>query len=166
MEKTYNGRRVLEVTETDPNQLALPGIPEAEAPKAPGPKTVVPVGYKTAYRAKAQAMGRLSKASKRSNSDWLAQELEAECIRENGAFDLDRFLAIFAANGGGDALARWPNRNNGWEGRLRMSGAIVLRGIVGKTGVFRTPESEVRLAEVDDALARAFLAKHDGRNGN
>lgn len=133
------------------------------------PKTVVPVGYKAAYRANAAKLGRTSKAAKRSNSDWLAQELEAEVIGKGGVFDLPRFLAIFSANTGEDALARWPNRNNGWEGRLRMSGSIVLRGVIGKRGVFRTPEGTetnlVELANEGDTLVRAFLAKHDGRNG-
>jgi hypothetical protein len=131
------------------------------------PKTVVPVGYKTAYRARAAAMGLTSKAHKRSNCDWLAQELAEECVGKGGIFALPRFLAIFFANTGTDALARWPSRTNGWEGRLRMSGAIVLRGVVGKSGVFRTPESETKLGELaanGDSLAAEFLAKWDGRN--
>jgi hypothetical protein len=130
------------------------------------PKTVVPVGYKAAYRAKAAQLGLHGKAHKRSNCDWLAQELATECVRK-GVFDLQRFLAIFAENTGEDAMSRWPSRTNGWEGRLRMSGAIVLRGVVGKSGVFRTPEGEIRLGELaaqGDSLAGEFLAKHDGRN--
>lgn len=129
------------------------------------PKTVVPVGYKAAYRAKATAMGRTSKAAKRCNNDWLAQELEGECIGKGGVFDLPRFVAILEANGV-DAN-RWPSRTNGWEGRLRMTGAIVLRGVVGKSGVFRTPENETRLGELaaaGDTLVAEFLAKHDGRD--
>jgi hypothetical protein len=131
------------------------------------PKTVVPVAYKAQYRAKAAAMGRTSKAAKRSNSDWLAQELEAECIGKGGVFDLPRFLAIFTANTGEDATVRWPSRTNGWEGRLRMSGAIVLRGVVGKRGTFRTPDGETNLVDLarEDSLVREFLMKHDGRNG-
>lgn len=156
--------RILEVVVNN-DQLSLPGIPEAKDTR---PKTVVPVGYKAAYRARAAALGRTSKASKRSNSDWLAQELESECIGKSGAFDLQRFLAIFSANTGEDALVRWPSRTNGWEGRLRMSGAIVMRGVVGKRGTFRTPEGEVSLTELaneGDSLAGSFLAKWDGRNG-
>jgi hypothetical protein len=44
-----------------------------------------------------------------------------------------------------------------------MSGAIVLRGVVGKSGVFRTPEAEIRLADLPEAAS--FLTKWDGRNG-
>jgi hypothetical protein len=46
-----------------------------------------------------------------------------------------------------------------------MSGAIVMRGVVGKRGTFRTPEGETNLHEVEDSLVREFLAKWDGRNG-
>jgi hypothetical protein len=39
--------------------------------------------------------------------------------------DLDRFEALMEANG--IDCSRWPNRNNGWEGRLRMTAGLVLR---------------------------------------
>jgi hypothetical protein len=171
MANTHKGGRVLE---TILDTTAIADVPnfafgEDTQPEVDTrPKTVVPIAYKAQYRAKAAAMGRNTKAAKRSNSDWLAQELEAECIGKGGVFDLPRFLAIFSANTGEDATVRWPNRNNGWEGRLRMSGAIVLRGVVGKRGTFRTPEGETNLVELangGDSLVREFLAKHDGRNG-
>lgn len=170
MAKSHKGARVLEAIPAGAQEYvdAVNAEVAAEVAAEPQvdtrPKTVVPVGYKNKYRAQAAALGRTSKASKRSNSDWLAQELEAECISKQGVFSLDRFLAIFAANTGEDALVRWPNRNNGWEGRLRMSGAIVLRGVVGKSGVFRTPDGETNLHEIDEPLAREFLARWDGRN--
>ena len=125
-------------------------------------KSVVPLGYKKTYATRAVLAGQTSKAAKRQNGDWLAQELLAECVPDGKTFDLARFLAIFEANTGTDALTRWPNRNSGWEGRLRMSGAIVLRGVVAKSGVFRTPDGEVRLAEIPEAAS--FLARWDGRN--
>lgn len=100
-------------------------------------RTVVPTKYKQAYAARAIAQGRTTKAAKRANGDWLAQELEAECMTGK-TFDFDRFIAILEANG--VRHDRWPNRNNGWQGRIRMSGAIVLRGVVRKAGVLVTPE--------------------------
>ena len=166
MTKTHKGARVLETLE---DNTAIADVPNfafgGEVEVDTRPKTVVPVAYKAQYRAKAIAMGRTSKAAKRSNNDWLAQELEGECIGKGGVFDLSRFVAILEANGV-DAN-RWPSRTNGWEGRLRMTGAIVLRGVVGKSGVFRTPEATINLHEIaqEDALVREFLAKHDGRNG-
>jgi hypothetical protein len=153
------------------NQLVAEAIAEAEAdhvadheePNAPRGKSVVPLGYKKTYAERAVRSGLTSKAAKRQNGDWLAQELLAECVPDGKTFDLARFCAICEANGVGDPMVRWPNRNNGWEGRLRMSGAIVLRGLVAKSGVFRTPDTELRLAELPEA--GAFLAKWDGRNG-
>jgi len=132
------------------------------APKAPAPKTVVKTAYKEAYKARAAALGHTDKASKRGNGDWLQRELQAETIGKDGKWDLHRFCAICEANGIEDPLTRWPNRNNGWEGRVRMSGSLVLRGIVGKTAVFRTPENETdlaSLAEQGDEAAAAFLAR-------
>jgi hypothetical protein len=145
------------------NQAVDEAIEQHEADETKRGKSVVPLGYKKTYAQRAVAAGRTTKAAKRSNGDWLAQELEAECVRDGHKFDLSRFLAILEANGIGNALERWPNRNNGWEGRLRMSGAIVLRGIVCRAGIFRTPENETRLA--DDPNAAAMLTKWDGRNG-
>jgi hypothetical protein len=108
-------------------------------------RSVVKAGYKNAYEAAAKARGATTKAAKRANGDWLAQELEAECVSMDGKFALARFVAILEANGIADPLGRWPNRNTGWEGRIRMSGSCVLRGILRKTGVFRTAEG----AEID-----------------
>jgi hypothetical protein len=132
------------------------------APKAPAPKTVVKTAYKEAYKARAAALGRNDKASKRGNGDWLQRELQAETIGKDGKWDLGRFCAICEANGVENPLARWPNRSNGWEGRVRMSGSLVLRGIVGKTAVFRTPDTVTNLAELAEQGnedAQAFLAK-------
>jgi hypothetical protein len=132
-----------------------------EGPSAPRGKSVVPLGYKKVYATRAVVAGQTSKAAKRQCGDWLAKELLAECVPDGKTFDLPRFLAILEANG--IDAARWPSRSNGWEGRLRMSGAIVLRGVVGRSGEFRTPEATIRLAELPEAAN--FLAKWDGRNG-
>lgn len=107
------------------------------------PKSVVPAGYKRKYAYRAVSNGYTTRAAKRANGDWLARELEAECVQDGKTFDMERFLAIYKLNTGEDALARWSNRNNGWQGRLRMSGAIVLRGVVRKTGVLITPDTTI-----------------------
>lgn len=152
----------LGVIEADVAEAIAEVEAEHDADEAKRGKSVVPLGYKKTYATRAVLAGQTSKAAKRQNGDWLAQELLAECVPDGKRFDLARFLAIFEANTGTDAMARWPNRNNGWEGRLRMSGAIVLRGVVAKSGVFRTPDSETNLAELPEAAG--FLAKWDGRN--
>jgi hypothetical protein len=107
------------------------------------PKSVVPAGYKRKYAYRAVSNGYTTRAAKRANGDWLARELEAECVQDGKTFDMERFLTIYNLNTGEDALVRWSNRNNGWQGRLRMSGAIVLRGIVRKTGVLITPDTTI-----------------------
>jgi hypothetical protein len=117
-------------------------------------RSVVPLGYKQTYAARAVRNGHATKAAKRSNSDWLALELEAECVPNGkGPFDLQRFAAILEANGGGNALERWPNRNSGWEGRLRMSGGVILRSIVRKNGFLVTVEG-AKIEAPADFLAR------------
>jgi hypothetical protein len=118
-------------------------------------RSVVPSGYKRAYATRAVLRGATTRAAKRANGDWLARELEAECVSDGKTFDFDRFVAILEANG--IDPARWPNRNNGWQGRLRMSGAIVLRTIVRASGVLRTPDGETNLHDLPEAAS--FLAK-------
>jgi hypothetical protein len=124
------------------------------------PKTVVKVVYKHRYQDQAKARGATDKASRRGNGDWLQRELQAECNDKKGNFNLDHFEAILAANGVDSS--RWNRTTRGWEGRVRMSGSLVLRGVVGKSGVLRTPTGTtnvVEIAEGGDDLAKAFLAK-------
>jgi hypothetical protein len=109
--------------------------------------SVVDPAYKAQYAQRAAEQGRTSHAAKRSNNDWLAQKLEAECIIDGSILDLPRFCAILVANGVADPLLRWPNRNAGWQGRLRMSGGLALRSIVRKTGVLTIPVPANLLAE-------------------
>jgi hypothetical protein len=108
-------------------------------------KSVVPSRYKAKYAIAAVNRGETTRAAKRCNGDWLAQELAAECVPDGKTFDFNRFVAILEANG--IEPSRWPNRSNGWQGRLRMSGAIVLRGIVRKTGILVTPDTTIEAPE-------------------
>lgn len=131
------------------------------AAQAPAPKTVVRVAYKHRYQDRAKAEGRTDKASRRGNGDWLQRELQAETVGKDGKLDFDRFVAILDANGVN--YSRWKREGHGWEGRFRMSGSLVLRGIVGKTGLLRSPEGSttnvVEIADGGDENAQAFLAK-------
>ena len=130
------------------------------APRAPAAKTVVKTAYKHRYQDRAKARGLTDKASRRGNGDWLQREVQAETIGKDGKFDLAKFEAILDANG--VDYSRWNRTSNGWQGRVRMSGSLVLRGVVGKSGMFRTPDGEtnvVELAEHGDEDAAAFLAK-------
>jgi hypothetical protein len=164
VKRTHKGGRVLEIVKTEP--MPAPATQPTVAPEAlepvaaPAPKTVVKVVYKHRYQDRAKAAGRTDKASRRGNGDWLQRELQAETVGKDGKLDLQRFIAILDANG--VDYSRWKREGHGWEGRFRMSGSLVLRGIVGKTAAFRTPEHAVdlaKLADEGDETARAFLAK-------
>lgn len=134
---------------------------EMETPIAPAPKTVVKVKYKREYQDRAKARGLTDKASRRGNGDWLQRELQAECNAKDGSFDLTRFEAILDANGVDHS--RWNRTTRGWEGRVRMSGSISLRGVVGKSGLLRMPDGHnvnvQKIADEGDETAQAFLAK-------
>jgi hypothetical protein len=165
VKRTHKGGRVLEIVKSEPapaTQLDVAPAPiaTAEPTHAPAPKTVVKVAYKHRYQDRARARGLTDKASKRGNGDWLQRELQAETVGKDGKLDLGRFIAILDANG--VDYSRWKREGHGWEGRFRMSGSLVLRGIVGKTATFRTPEQTVDLSKIaseGDAEAAAFLAK-------
>lgn len=160
--RTNKTGRVLEIVNDAPAPTTAPeDAPVALEPvAAPAPKTVVRVVYKHRYQDRAKAEGRTDKASRRGNGDWLQRELQAETVGKDGKLDFAHFVAILDANG--VDYGRWKREGHGWEGRFRMSGSLVLRGIVGKTGVFRTPNGSVNvveLAEGGDENAQAFLAK-------
>jgi hypothetical protein len=178
IKRTHKGGRVLEIEAEAPatapttTQPALQPEPQpaavddvygeypAETPKALAPKTVVKTAYKHRYQDRAKARGLTDKASRRGNGDWLQRELQAECNDAKGNFDLGRFERILDANG--VDYSRWNRTSNGWQGRVRMSGSLVLRGVVGKSGVFRTPDGEqnlVELAAQGDHDAAEFLSK-------
>jgi hypothetical protein len=149
--------------ETDPRlqpeEGAETGFTETEPSDKLGPKTVVKTRYKHVYQDRAKAAGRTDKASKRGNGDWLQRELQAETM-SGDRFDVERFIEIMDANG--VDYSRWNRTTRGWEGRFRMSGSIVLRGRVGKSGILHMPNGPVnvqQLADEGDEDARAFLAK-------
>lgn len=135
----------------------------AETPEAPAPRSVVQTRFKRAYQDRAIAAGHKDKVSKRGNGDWLQRELQAETTDKKGRFNLERFVEILDANGvGADTYGRWKREKPSDIGRFRMSGSIVLRGIVGKTGILRTPDGETNvteLAEQGDEAAAAFLER-------
>jgi hypothetical protein len=116
------------------------------------PKSVVLPKYKVRYKERAQAAGLKGKAAKRSNWDWLAQELAAACLTPKGKLKLDEFEALMAANG--VDTAKWPNRSPGWEGRLRMTARLALQRIVAETGILKFADGEWKEAPAE------FVEKH------
>jgi len=103
--------------------------------------TVVAAKYKDKYIANAQANGHNHKAAKRSNWDWLSQQIASVCLNEKGKINIDDFLTLLEANE--IDHAKWSNRNKGWEGRLRMTGRVALQKVVANRGELYLPEGPV-----------------------
>ena len=134
--------RILE--ETTPEPVAIAEIETQIAL----PRSVVGKKYKIRYKEAARERGSLGKAAKRSKWDWLAETLAGEVLNEKAKLKVDRFVAILEANGIADPLGRWPNRANGWEGRLRMTGGLVLRPMVAAAGVLLVPDEDGELEQL------------------
>jgi hypothetical protein len=158
-EETKAEETKAEETKAEETEAEETEAEETATPDKLGPKTVVKTKYKHTYQDRARALGRTDKASKRGNGDWLQRELQAETM-SGDRFDVARFIEIMDANG--VDYSRWNTTTRGWEGRFRMSGSIVLRGRVGKSGVLQLPNGPVdvqAIADEGDEDARAFLAK-------
>ena len=118
----------LEATEGEPF------VGDDEEPKVVN--SIVKDKFKEKYIANAIAMGETKKAAKRSNWDWLAQQLAAACLSEKGKIEIGAFKDILDANGVDHS--RWTNKNKGWEGRFRMTGRVALQKVVANAGALVT----------------------------
>jgi len=101
------------------------------------PNSIVKDKFKVKYIENAQAQGLTSKAAKRSNWDWLSQQLATFCLSDEGKIDIGAFTDVLGANG--IDHAKWANRNKGWEGRFRMTGRVALQKVVANNGVLKWP---------------------------
>jgi len=101
------------------------------------PNSIVKDKFKVKYIENAKAMGATSKAAKRSNWDWLSQQLAAACLSDKGKIEIGAFTDILEANGVDHS--RWTNKNKGWEGRFRMTGRVALQKVVANAGKLVTP---------------------------
>jgi len=113
------------------------------------PHSVVKASYKVKYKQRAMAAGLRGKAAKRSNGDWLAQEMAKLVLTEKEKLDVDKLEALCEANGLTGIRERWPNQSKGWEGRLRMTACLVLRKLVADNQALRVPGEEDRVPPVD-----------------
>lgn len=113
----------LEATEGDPEEKT--------------PNSIVKDKFKVKYIENAVAQGLTSKAAKRSNWDWLSQQLATFCLNDKGKIDIGAFTDVLEANG--IDHAKWANRNKGWEGRFRMTGRVALQKVVANNGVLEWP---------------------------
>jgi hypothetical protein len=125
----------------DKNKAPAPeqdvGRNEADAER-PEPKSVVASKFKQRYLAHARELGVKGKAARRSNWDWLAQQIALQCLDNKHKINLDKFCTILDANGVDHS--KWTNRSTGWEGRLRMTGRVALQRIVADANVLKMPD--------------------------
>jgi len=121
--------------EMSPEEQAALAEVEGEAAK---PNSVVLPKFKVKYLENARALGIPGKAAKRSNWDWLSQEIAGFCLNDKHKIDIGQFLRLLDANG--VDYSKWTNRNKGWEGRLRMTGRVALQKVVANRGVLTFPD--------------------------
>ena len=113
------------------------------------PHSVVKPTYKIKYKARAIAAGLTGKAAKRSNGDWLSRRMAELVLTSNAKLNVEALELVCSANGLEDIQTRWPNRNTGWEGRLRMTACLVLRKIVADNGYLSLPDGTQLEAPAD-----------------
>lgn len=113
--------------------------------------------YKLRYKANALARGGKGKAEKRMNGDWLSHQMKELVLTKKEKLDVAKLEALCAANGLHDIGERWPNRNTGWEGRLRMTACLVLRKIVADNQVLHVPGADDRTPPAE------FVARNETR---
>jgi hypothetical protein len=78
-------------------------------------------------------------------------------LTEKEKLKVDALVDLCEANGLTDITTRWPNRNKGWEGRLRMTACLVLRKLVADNAVLHVPGEEDRIPPAD------FIARNETR---
>lgn len=111
-------------------------------------RSVVASTYKARYKERAEhARGRKGIAKKviaRSCGDWLALEIATNCV-VGTKLDVAKFEQLLDANG--VAHAHWNRETKGWQGRLRMTGRLVLQRVVAEAdGELRLPDGSVSKA--------------------
>lgn len=134
-----------DATETREEILAIAEIERQERL----PNSVVLPDYKTKYKNRAIALGLKGKAAKRTNGDWLSEQMRTLVLDKKEKLIVERLVDICEANGLSGIEERWPNRNKGWEGRLRMTACLVLRKIVADNQALRVPGEEDRVPPAD-----------------
>jgi hypothetical protein len=121
------------------------------------PHSVVKPDYKAKYKARAMALGLKGKAAKRTNGDWLGEQMRKLVLDKKEKLIVERLEEICEANGLDGIRERWPNQNKGWEGRLRMTASLVLRKIVADQGYLALPDGGQLEAPAD------FIARNETR---
>lgn len=110
---------------------------EEEEPEASG--SIVKPTYRKVYAEVS--------SNKQTCGDWLAEQLVADTVDGEGKLDMEALVFIFEANNV-DMNAKWAQarhtQSQGWRGRFRMSGRIVLEKLVALNGVYHGPEGAIK----------------------
>jgi hypothetical protein len=133
---------------------------EIEGEEKPEPNSVVKDKFKTKYIENAIAQGVTHKAAKRSNWDWLSQQIAAYCLDDKHSIDIVKFLSLLDANGVDHS--KWTNRNRGWEGRLRMTGRVALQKVVAESGWLKFPDNE-EATDISELAPPEWRAKYKAK---
>jgi hypothetical protein len=135
-------------------EVAEPGVVEVQDGEGEEkvPNSIVKDKFKVKYAENAAAIGDTRKQVKRSNWDWLAQQLAAACLSDKGKIEIGSFTDILDANGVDHS--RWTNKNKGWEGRFRMTGRVALQKVVANAGSLKLPGGDALEAPAD------FIARY------
>lgn len=135
---------------------------ENEEPEASG--SIVKSAYRKVYSEVS--------SNKQTCGDWLAEQLVSDTTDGEGRMDIDALIFILEANGV-DMNAKWAqarhNQSQGWKGRFRMSGRIVLEKLVALNGVYHGPEGAIKpdaewLADARTKHAK-WIAKQEKAKG-
>jgi hypothetical protein len=141
------------LSEIEANEELYPSnMKDNEEAEEKAPVSIVKDKFKAKYAENAVLIGDTRKQVKRSNWDWLSQQLAVACLSEKGKIDIGAFTDVLDANGVDHS--RWTNRNRGWEGRFRMTGRVALQKVVANSGRLITPGGTVLEAPED------FIAKY------
>lgn len=118
--------------------------------------SVVKDKFKTKYIENARALGVGGKAAKRSNWDWLSQQIAAYCLDDKAKISIGAFVALLDANGVDHS--KWTNRNKGWEGRFRMTGRVALQKVVANAGILHIPVAPDADGKVEETIEPTIVA--------
>lgn len=158
-ECAYEGKPVPELADLLDACADLGIDPEEGAEEEERAGSVVPEGYRVAYREQTVTSGQTC-------GDWLAHWLEQECHTIEG-FDRITFAGILISNAV-DQTGKWASLpesgQSGWVGRWRMNGRQQLEKTIAASGILRDAfgvEAEVPASVIADMRTKhaAFIRK-------
>lgn len=143
----------LDALGSDPEPPEPGESPEDDAERK---QSIVKPKFKHRYIEHAKELGTNSKIAKRSNWDWLSQQLAAFCLDSKGKINIDLFTDVLEANGVDHS--KWNRTVPGWQGRLRMTGRVALQKRVAESGKLLWP-NDLEPSEAPQEWRNLYLPK-------